>query len=139
MLSVSTIPLVTSPYAPANYPNDMIFDNSNNMYIADSGNNCIRKITTSGVVSTFAGNGYVGITNGIGTSATFNYPKGLTIDPSGQNLYIADATNNCIRQINISSKQVTTLAGSITAGSADGIGTSAQFNGPSGITIDPSG
>jgi sugar lactone lactonase YvrE len=110
-----------------------------NLYLADSNNNTIRKIViTTGVVTTIAGDSTAnpGSADGIGTAARFNAPAGITTD--GTNLYVTDTGNNIIRQIVIATGAVTTLAGSTkgVAGSADGIGTTATFDIPYGITTD---
>jgi len=90
--------------------------------------------TTSGAVTTLAGTGSSGSANGTGTSASFNYPDGITTD--GTNLYVADYGNHLIRKIVISTGVVTTVAGTGSSGSANGTGTSASFNSPTGITTD---
>jgi DNA-binding beta-propeller fold protein YncE len=110
-------------------------DSSGNLYISDNGNNRIRKINSTGFVTTIAGNTQ-GTNNGQGTSASFNGPYGIAIDTSG-NLYVADYNSHRIRKIN-STGYVSTIAGN-TAGFADGQGTSALFNYPSGLAIDSSG
>jgi sugar lactone lactonase YvrE len=111
------------------------------IYVADTGNNSIRKIDiSSGVVTLIAGSttGVAGSIDALnGTDARFNQPTGITTD--GTNLFVADSVNDTIRKIVISNGAVTTLAGSATiAGSADGIGTSATFNQPARITTDGS-
>jgi len=118
-----------------NMPLGIAIDSSNNIYVADTNNNLIRKINPAGVVSTLAGSGSSGSTNGSALSASFNQPIGITVDNSG-NVYVADYGNNLIRKI--SNGIVSTLAGSTTAGYADGSGTSAQFSSPHGITFDGS-
>ena len=90
--------------------------------------------TTSGAVTTVAGTGSSGSANGTGTSASFSNPSGITTD--GTNLYVADHDNHLIRQIVISTGVVTTVAGTVSSGSANGTGTSASFNNPHGITTD---
>ena len=101
----------------------------------DFGNHLIRKIVIStGAVTTVAGTGSSGWTNGTGTSASFSYPFGITTD--GTNLYVADSSNHLIRKIVISTGVVTTLAGTGSSGSANGTGTSASFSNPRGITTD---
>ncbi len=108
-----------------------------NLYVTDSGNSTIRKIVIStGVVTTLAGTaGTSGSADGIGTSASFNYPYGITTD--GKHLYITELNNNTIRKVVISTGVVTTLAGTAsTHGSADGTGAAARFFYPTGITTD---
>ncbi len=107
-----------------------------NLYVADRYNNKIYKIAIStGAITTIAGNGFPGYTNGIGTAASFNIPWGITTD--GTNLYVADYNNCTIRQIVISTGLVTTLAGTEgVIGSTNGTGATASFDGPTGITTD---
>ena len=95
------------------------------------------------LVSTLAGNGTAGFANGAGTAAQFNSPYGVAVDGSG-NVYVADYVNHRIRKIMVAMGVVSTLAGSGTAGNADGAGTAdgagaaAQFNYPSGLVVDGS-
>ncbi|MES2695687.1 MAG: immunoglobulin domain-containing protein [Verrucomicrobiota bacterium] len=121
-------------------PSGVAVDSSGNLYIADTGNNAIRKITPGGVVTTFAGSatGVAGSANGSGTAASFTNPRGISIDGAG-NLYVADTGNNLIRMIT-SAGLVSTLAGSVgLSGSADGADTVARFNSPFGIAAERSG
>ena len=112
-----------------------ITSDGTNLYVAANKNHNIRKIViATGVVTTIAGSTSSGSTNGTGTSARFNYPRGITTD--GTNLYVSDSYNHKIRKIVISTGAVTTLAGSGQAGSTDATGTSAKFNYPRGITTD---
>lgn len=108
-----------------------------NLYVADTGNNTVRKIAISdGTVSTVAGKATsYGLANGIGASARFDGPEGVTTD--GTNLYVTDSRNNTIRKIVISTGEVSTIAGTAgNGGSADGTGSSASFFRPIGITTD---
>ena len=106
-----------------------------NLYVVDSNNHRISEIViSSGAVSTLAGSGNAAFADGTGTNASFYYPFGITTD--GTNLYVADSSNKRIRKIVISTGVVTTLAGSGSAGSEDGTGTSASFDGPGGIIFD---
>ncbi|MGZ3819301.1 MAG: NHL domain-containing protein, partial [Mucilaginibacter sp.] len=84
--------------ASFNFPQGIAVDNAGNIYVADTGNDLIRKITPDGMVSTLAGKVAKGSANGVGSQATFNIPQGLAIDSKG-NLYVADAGNNLIREI----------------------------------------
>ena len=118
------------------YPEDIAIDTVGNVFVSDSNNHRIRKITPSGVVTTFAGSA-AGYANGVGTAAQFQYPRGIAIDTSG-NLYVADDQDYRIRKISPGGT-VTTLAGSGTSGYADGTGAGAMFNGPHGIAVDSSG
>jgi len=118
-------------------PNGVTVDASGNVYVTDSGNNLVRKITQAGVVTTLAGSGANGATDSTGTAASFGLLAAITIDASG-NLYVADATNNLIRKITPAGV-VTTYAGSGAADFLDGIGTQAAFNRPFSITTDPYG
>ena len=100
------------------------------LYVADTGNHRIRAVNlTSGIVSTIAGS-----TSGHqdGTSARFNVPTGIAV--SGNTLYVVDKGNHRIRAIDLASKTVSTLAGSM-AGTADGIGAAAQFSKPYDVAV----
>jgi streptogramin lyase len=112
-------------------------DNEGNAYVADNGNNMIRKISPTGVVTTLAGSGTRGSANGTGTVASFYAPIGVAVDAAG-NVYVADNGNQMIREINPSGV-VTTLAGSGTIGSLNGTGTAASFRGPTGVAVDATG
>ncbi len=99
-------------------PASVAVDATGNIYVAEYVTNVIRKISTNGTVSTFAGNGTAGWVDGTGTAAEFNGPSGLAIDKAG-NLYVADAYNNAIRKITPAG-EVTTVAGNGQAGSTNG-------------------
>jgi len=123
--------------ATFNLPEALAVDAAGNVYVADNGNDLIRKVTPTGQVTTFAGNGQPGKSDGTGTAASFNSPFGIAIDASG-NLYVADSGNNLIRKITPDGS-VTTIAGSGSKGANDGAGKAASFNTPAGIAVDKSG
>ena len=120
-----------------NLPESLAVDGDGNIYVADNGNNAIRKITPAGVVSTIAGSGTTGNANGTGRSASFNSPFGITVDASG-NIYVADSGNNLIRKITPDGT-VNTFAGSGAKGAGNGTGTAASFNTPAGLAADAAG
>jgi sugar lactone lactonase YvrE len=118
-----------------NRPNGVAIDSAGNLFVADTGNQTIRKITPSGVVTTLAGTaGIRGSYDGTGAHAQFISPFAITIDSSG-NSYVTDG--NAIRQITTAGS-VSTIAGSQTFGYSDGAGTAAEFHSPAGIAIGPS-
>lgn len=112
-------------------------DAAGDIYVADTGNHAIRRISRNGIVSTVAGTGSPGFANGNGRSASFNRPVGIALDGSG-NIYVADSRNNMIRKISASG-DVTTLAGSGVAGLTDGVASSATFFEPSYVAVGPDG
>jgi len=120
-------------------PAGIAIDADNNLYVTDSLNHRIRKITQAGEVSTFAGSGEVGAgkgghADGPGNTARFNTPDGITIDAEG-NLYVTDTENNCIRKV-LPNGTVHTLAGSGEKGFLDGPGNVARFDYPQGMALD---
>ena len=123
--------------AQFNGPWGIAVDTSGNVYVADQGNNMIRKITAAGVVTYLAGYTTAGANNGNGTAASFNGPSGVAVDSTG-NVYVADYSNNMIRKITAGG-DVTTLAGSTSAGSSNGNGTAASFNSPAAVAVDSTG
>lgn len=123
--------------ATFNTPRCAVVDSSGNVFVADSGNHLIRKITAAGVVSTYAGAGTAGAADGTGALASFNAPFALAVDSSGT-LYVADKDNNKIRKISAGGV-VTTLAGSGVGGYTNANGINAKFSGPIGIAVDSSG
>lgn len=125
-----------SSVARFNKPRDMVYDSQGNLFVVDTANSRIRKITPAGVVSTFAGSS-TGYSDGNGTLAQFRTPVGIAIDAS-DNLYVGDTTNNRIRKITPSG-MVSTFAGNGTAGSANGLGLLAQFRDPKGMVFDNAG
>ncbi|HXD92306.1 MAG TPA: gliding motility-associated C-terminal domain-containing protein [Bacteroidia bacterium] len=122
-------------------PTQAFFDATGNMYIVDNGHNRIRLVSTTGIISTIAGNGQTGFggDGGPATAAKLHGPQYVTFDASG-NLYIADVGNNRIRKINTTGI-ISTIAGTGTAGfSGDGgQATAAKLNGPDGVTFDTNG
>jgi NHL repeat len=126
-----------------NYPNGVACDSAGYLYVADTNNHCIRKVTPAGVVTTLAGdinNPTDGHADGTGAAAQFYYPSGVACDSAG-NVYVADKNTNCIRKITPAGV-VTTLAGNIdttTSGNADGTGIDARFAAPSGVACDSAG
>ena len=114
-------------------------DNAGNVYVADFGNSTIRKITSAGVVSTIAGlAGNTGSADGAGSTARFSGPDGVAVDSAG-NVFVADWANDTIRKITPAGV-VSTIAGLAgSAGSADGMGSAARFNGPTSVAVDSSG
>jgi len=123
--------------ASFNNPTGVAVDAAGNIYVADYGNNEIRKITPAGVVTTLAGNGSVGALNGPDTLATFNGPTSVAVDLSG-NVYVADDNNNQIRMI-ATNGTVSTIAGSDSTGAQNGQGALAYFFGPAGVACDAQG
>jgi sugar lactone lactonase YvrE len=112
-------------------------DGSGDRFVADFGNNVIRKVTAAGVVSVFAGSGVAGFADGQGTAASFSGPTGVALDGSG-NVYVSDFGNNRIRKVTFTGL-VSTLAGNGAEAFADGPGASASFSAPYGIAVDGSG
>jgi sugar lactone lactonase YvrE len=120
-------------------PSNIAVDAAGNLYVVDSGNQTVRKITPAGVVTTLAGTaGMKGDADGVGTAARFNQPWGIAVDAAG-NVYVADTQNYLIRKITPTGT-VTTLAGTRgMRGRADGDRATASFLGPRGLTVDTAG
>jgi hypothetical protein len=124
-------------------PTGVAVDAMGNTYIADTSNNVIRTISSGTLaVTTFAGNGALGVVNGVGTSASFSGPWGIAIDAAGANIYTTEpyVLAQLIRAIDVSTATVTTLAGGGTAsGFTNGVGTAATFRFPVGLAVDGTG
>ncbi|MDG1409691.1 MAG: hypothetical protein P8Q52_03015, partial [Acidimicrobiales bacterium] len=129
----------TGADARFNYPKGVAVDGDGNLYVADSNNHTVRKITLAGEVTTLAGTaGSSGSVDGTGADARFNYPHEVAVDGDG-NLYVADTSNHTIRKITPAGV-VTTLAGTAgSSGSADGTGADARFTSPNGVAVDGDG
>ena len=121
------------------HPAAVAIDAQGALYVADNGNQTIRKITPSGMVTTLAGTaGRSGSADGEGASARFHFPVGVAVDARG-NVYVADHFNATIRQITAAGR-VSTLAGTVLhLGHIDGPGPEARFDGPASIAVDASG
>lgn len=123
--------------ASFNNPTGISIDANGNLYIADTNNSLIRKMTPAGVVTTIAGSGTAAYADGTGPAASFFYPTGVTVDAAG-NVFVADNWNHMIRMITAAGV-VTTLAGSTTPGYAEGTGATASFRYPYGVSINTNG
>jgi trimeric autotransporter adhesin len=123
------------------YPTNAVVDSAGNLYIADTGNHRIRKITPDGMITTVAGNGKRGYSGdgGKATSAQLDWPRGLAVDSAG-NLFIADMWNFCIRKVSSSGIITTFVRNRKTEDSGDaGKALSARFLKPVGLALDSSG
>ena len=127
-----------------NSPVGIDVDSQGLIYVADTGNHCIRMVQPAdGTVSTLCGKGKeAGCINGLAAEARFNWPTGLVLD-TNENLIIADCFNNCVRKVALPGGRVTTVAGSVEGGDAgkgyaDGTGTAARFHLPNAVAVDGS-
>jgi hypothetical protein len=127
-------------------PTSVAYDAAGNLYICDKTKNVVRKVNTSGIISTVVGNGTAGY-NGDGiaaTSAELNAPNGIAVDAAGD-IYIADTTNERIRYVSASTGLISTLAGNGTAGfagngiAANGSGGTVEVAGPNSVAVDLAG
>jgi len=121
------------------YPYGVAADSTSNVYVADTVNSTIRKVTPAGVVTTLAGlPGATASVDGTGSAARFYQPRGVAVDGAG-NVYVADTHNNTIRKVTPAG-EVTTLAGQAGSfGSVDGLGSDARFYSPYGVAVDTTG
>jgi sugar lactone lactonase YvrE len=125
-----------------NYPDKLAVDSAGNVFVVDSGNATLRKVTPDGAVATLAGKaGSFGSVNGTGSVARFSYLEGVAVDNAGT-VYVVDSDNCTIRKVAPIGTDwiVTTIAGlSGSVGSRDGTNSFARFNYPQGIAIDQGG
>ncbi len=126
----------TGTSAQFNYPGGLAIDGAGNIYVADTNNHRIRKVTPTGSVSTLAGS-TSGNQDGTGAAARFSSPTAVAVTEGGV-VYVADTNNHSIRKITPEGT-VTTIAGSGSSGYANGSGTDALFNGPKGIALGSDG
>ncbi len=132
-VSALTIPLIL--------PSAIVFDETGNLYFAETGNHIIRKIDSVGNITIIAGTGTQGFSgdSGPATSAALDSPQGLALDGAG-NLYIADTHNQRIRKLNLTTGIITTIAGSTLGFSGDGASAlSCQLSLPTALALDSSG
>ena len=122
--------------ATFNRPKDIVLDDNGTMYVLDNGNYLIRKISSSGIVSTVAGSTN-GFADGTGSNAQFSFSPHITLDHQG-NLYVTDNANRRVRKIN-SAGEVTTLFGDGTSTSVDGDASIATISSPQGIAVSQDG
>lgn len=118
-------------------PSGLALDRAGNLYVADTGNHAIRRITPQGIVSTLAGTGVAGHRDGPASQAQFNGPTGVAVDAQGR-VYVADTYNDRIRLI-LPDGHVTTLAGGDYPGFVDGAGSAARFDTPTALAVDRHG
>ena len=110
------------------------------LFVADFGGHKIRRgEVATGAVTTAAGSGTAGSADGVSGTAQFCYPSGVAISPDGSALFVADRNNQKIRRVEVATGAVTTIAGGGSMGSADGVGSAAQFANPCGVAISPDG
>src|SRR6266550_5305612 len=113
-------PSVSALTVPLILPSAIVFDPTGNLYFAETGNHVVRKIDTTGNITTIAGAGTQGFSGDAGpaTSAALDSPQGLALD-AANNLYIADTHNHRIRKLNLNTGILTTIAGTAPGFSGD--------------------
>lgn len=134
----------TTTAARFSEPWGLAVDGVGTVYVADTQNHVIRKITPVGIVTTLAGSGSAGFADGAAGTAQFNRPTGVAVNSSGTAVYVADYDNHRIRMIDLtqlpaSLTYVSTVAGVGTIGTLDGPGASAQFRNPFGVALNSAG
>ena len=127
----------TGADAQFSFPNGGSVDLAGNVFIADSSNHRIRKVSPQGIVSTVAGTGVAGYADGPAATSQFSNPLGVCVDATG-NVFVADSGNHRIRKLGVDG-QVSTIAGSGLAGYQDGAGTAALLNKPNDVVVDAVG
>lgn len=120
-----------------NTPSGLALDAAGTLYVADTGNHAIRKVTPQGLVSTVAGTGVAGFRDGPAAQAQFDGPVGVAVDAQGR-IYVADTYNDRIRVIGPDG-MVSTLAGGEQPGFVDGRGAEARFDTPCALAVDAQG
>src|SRR5271170_218063 len=141
LVASAQTPTVSALTIPLILPSAIVFDSAGNLYFAESGHHLIRKLDTLGNITTIAGTGTQGFSGDAGpaTAATFDSPQGLALDASN-NLYIADTHNHRIRELNLATGTLITIAGSTPGFSGDaGPATSAQLDLPTALALDAAG
>lgn len=127
----------TGADARFSYPFGVALDSAGHLYVSDARNHTIRKITSSGSVSTFAGAGASGSADGNGVAASFSFPQGIV--SNGTDLFVVDSGNHTVRKITAAGV-VSTYAGTAgLTGSTDASGADARFNNPTSLAIDAAG
>ena len=131
--------LATSSEDKLNFPDALAFDSLGNLYIADLTNNRIRKVSSAGIMTTFAGTGGTGDTGdgGSAIAAELDAPSGVAVDPAG-NVYIADTQNNAIRKVSSSSGDISTIVSGAVNYYDSGAFSSVTLDGPVGLFLDSS-
>jgi DNA-binding beta-propeller fold protein YncE len=125
-------------------PHGLAVDGFSNIFMTDRWFSLVREVVEGGFVISVGGNGTSDYINGNGSNSAFYFPDGIVVEPGGNFLYVADQTNNAIRKITIQgSVDISSFVGGTvdhhSSGSADGTGSAASFNGPSGLAIDAAG
>ncbi|MHB8421839.1 MAG: beta-propeller fold lactonase family protein [Leptospirales bacterium] len=127
------------PESRFEFPQGIVAAPDGTIYIADTGNDMIRKISSNSVESIAGANHRARYRDGVGANARFNNPEGLAVTQDAKTLYVADSRNNMIRKIDLATKTVSTIAGHTFPSSGDGVGKSAGFETPRGLVLSPDG